>query len=231
MPESCDIYWGRLDELRPRHLLLLSDVEVNRRGAYMRENDRARFTLGAVLLRLVVGARLGLDAAAVHVDRTCADCGQPHGRPRLTDSELHLSVTHSGDFTGIAVTAAGPVGIDVEVVRSFDYRALLDDVLAHEEREREPTLQEFFRYWTRKEAVLKATGAGLAVPMHTVVVTRPARPPHLVRYPGGRPPASHMIDSAPAPGYEGAATVLGAEAVAFRTRDAGGLLRAGSADL
>jgi 4'-phosphopantetheinyl transferase len=205
--------------------MLLSDVEVGRRGAYAREDDRARFTLGAVLLRLVVGAHLGLGGAEVLVDRTCAECGQPHGRPRLTDGGLHLSVTHSGDFTGVAVTAAGPVGIDVEVVRSFDYRAILDDVLAHEEREREPTLREFVRYWTRKEAVLKATGAGLAVPMGAVVVTRPARPPHLVRYPGDRTPASHMTDSAPAPGYEGAAAVLSVEAVAFRTRDPGGLLR------
>jgi 4'-phosphopantetheinyl transferase len=225
MPESCDIYWGRLSELRPRHLALLSDVEAGRRDAYLHAEDRSRFTLGAVLLRLVVGTRLGLAAAAVRIDRTCAGCGQPHGRPRLTDGELHLSVAHSGDFAGVAVTAAGPVGIDVEVVQSLDHWALLDDVLAHEERKQEPTLQEFFRYWARKEAVLKATGAGLTVPMRTVVVTRPARPARLLRYPGDPAPAAQMIDSAPAPGYEGAATVLGAEPIAFRTRDGDGLLR------
>lgn len=181
--------------------------------------------MGAVLLRLVAATRLGVSAAAVHVDRTCAGCRQPHGRPRLTDAGLHVSVTHSGDFVGIAMTAAGPVGIDVELVQSFDHRALFGDVLAYAERRYEPTLEEFFRYWARKEAVLKATGAGLTVPMRTVAVTRPRRPPRLLRYPGGTP-AVQMTDSAPALGYQGAATVLSAEPVAFHVRDGHGLLRA-----
>jgi 4'-phosphopantetheinyl transferase len=204
---------------------MLSDVEARRRAAYVREDDRARFTLGAVLLRLIAGARLRLDPAAVRVDRTCPSCGRPHGRPRIPDGGLHVSVTHSGDVTGIAATAVGPVGVDVEIVRSFEYRAMLDDVLGPEERKREPTLEEFFRYWTRKEAVLKATGAGLAVPLWSVVVTPPDRAPDVVRYDGGPKPALQMMDCPPAPGYEGAVTVLSVEPVAFGVRDAGVLLR------
>ncbi|GAA2716481.1 hypothetical protein ACFY2R_16550 [Micromonospora olivasterospora] len=49
------------------------------------EADRARFLLGAALLRTVAGAMLDLPAEAVTVDRTCSHCGRWHGRPMLPE--------------------------------------------------------------------------------------------------------------------------------------------------
>ena len=225
MRADCEIHWARLDELDPRHLALLDDVELGRRRSYVREQDQARFTLAAVLLRLVAGSRLGVAPGDVDVDRTCDACGEPHGRPRLPSTELHLSVTHSGDFAAVATTAAGPVGIDLEVVRPFDHRPLVNEVLAPEELDGDTSLEEFFTYWTRKESVLKATGAGLRVPMCMLTVTPPEQSPRLLRYPDETASEACMIDLCPEPGYVGAATVLDPGPVVFHARDGAALLR------
>ncbi len=223
---GCHIYWARLDELHPRHLPLLDDLELGRRKAYRREEDRARFTLAAVMLRLVVAAHSGVAPACAVVDRTCADCGKPHGRPRLPSGGLDLSVTHSGDFAAVATSTAGPVGIDLEAVRPFDHEALVNEVLALEERDEATSVKAFFTYWTRKESVLKATGAGLSIPMRALTVTPPAQPPRLLCYPSVPALQARMIDISPARDYPGAATVLSDEPVAFHPQDGSALLRA-----
>lgn len=223
---SCDIYWARLDELDPCHLALLDDVELDRRSAYLHEEDRARFTLAAVMLRLVVAARSGIAPGCVPVHRTCAACGKPHGRPRLPGDWLHLSVTHSGDFVSVAASTAGPVGIDLEALRPLDHQPLLDGVLAREERDKVTSAEGFLTYWVRKESVLKATGAGLSIPMHTLIVTPPARPPRLLRYPSVPALKAQMMDLSPARDYAGAATVLTEGPVAFHPQEGSELLGA-----
>src|SRR3954452_22176139 len=99
---ECDIYWAAADFLEAPHDAVLDDIECVRRDRYLREEDRTRFTLGAVLLRLVVGS-------AQPIDRTCERCGEPHGRPRLPGDDRHVSVTHSGAIAAVAITGAGPV--------------------------------------------------------------------------------------------------------------------------
>ena len=49
--------------------------------------------------------------------------------------------------------------------------------------EREQHVRDFFVYWTRKEAVVKATGLGFAVPPTSFAVTGPNEPPRLVSWP------------------------------------------------
>lgn len=207
---DCQIHWATLDALDPHHDELLDVVERGRRDRYQREEDRRRFTLGAVLLRLVAGPEQ-------QIDRACERCGEPHGRPRLPGDDRHVSVSHSGQVAAVAVTDAGAVGVDVEAMRAFDHSPLLQDVLAPGERA--PGLEAFWAYWTRKESVLKATGVGLAVPMREVAVTAPGEPPRLLSYRGGRLSA-RMADVVFAPGHVGAATVLTAHHVQFHAHDA-----------
>ena len=220
----CDVHWAWLAALRPHHLRLLDGAERDRRAAYLHDRDRDRFALGAALLRIVVGTRTDVAPDRVRIDRTCSSCGEPHGRPRIADEPVEVSVSHSGDVAAIAVTDGGPVGIDVEAVRQLQYRSLLDEVCAGTERGWVRSVRDFFVYWTRKESVLKAVGVGLDVPMSGLVVTPPNEPPRLLAYREGAPISARMADVAPSAGYSGAVTVLTTGPVVFREHLANALL-------
>ena len=109
------------------------------------------------------GRRLDRDPAGLVFDRTCR-CGEPHGKPTL-DGGPAFSLTHAGAVVGVAVLGGGPVGLDVEPVRVLPD---LDAMARHVGAPAEPAA--FFRAWTRKEALLKATGDGLTSPMNAIIL-------------------------------------------------------------
>ncbi len=85
--------------------------------------------------------------------------------------------------------------------------------------------RDFYSYWTRKEAVLKATGEGLRRPMTDIVVTPPDVAPSLLALgPAKSPPLCRMAEVSVGDGYVGAVAVLGADGVEFAIVDAGCLL-------
>lgn len=206
---------------------LLDERERSRAEAYRFAGDRTRFELGAVLLRAAAARALGTSPSEVAVDRTCDTCGAPHGRPRVGGSGLHVSVAHSGDWVAVAVTAAGPVGVDVEAIAERsdpDRRELVAVVCAPEEQGFVVDPDDFFAYWTRKEAVLKATGDGLRLPMSEVVVTAPDLAPELLTLSRRDPPQCSMSELPLRAGYRGAVAVLAAGPISFVVRDAAELL-------
>jgi 4'-phosphopantetheinyl transferase len=233
---ACEIYLARLARLRPAHFGVLDDAEQRRAAAYRQAGDRDRFALGAALLRIAAGHILGAGAASIPVDRTCADCGQQHGRPMLPGTGLHVSVAHSADLVAVALTRAGPVGVDVEVDAAGP--AVLDksgldksgldaiglDAIGLDaiglacgptERTQVRSRADFLTFWTRKEAVLKATGEGLRRPMTDLVVTPPGTPPALVAVAARQPPPCQLADIPCPDDYLGAAAVLTASQVVF----------------
>jgi 4'-phosphopantetheinyl transferase len=198
-PQFCQVWWARLADCRPGHRRLLDPVEAERRAAYRLPADQDRFTLGVVLTRTVLAAHLGAAPEQVKLDRSCPDCDRPHGRPRLVaggvaDGGVSFSLSHSGDLVGAAFALAPAVGLDVEQVAPQRADGLVDAVLSQRERadhERSDPARRgpaFFRYWVRKEAVLKATGEGLRVPLTEVRVSAADQAPRLVEW-AGRPDA------------------------------------------
>lgn len=79
----------------------------------------------------------------------------------LPSNGIHWSLSHKSTFVA-AVVAPFPVGIDIEKIKPVHqgmYRRLADErewALAPQSG-----LDGFFRYWTAKEALLKAVGKGL----------------------------------------------------------------------
>jgi 4'-phosphopantetheinyl transferase superfamily protein len=90
-----------------------------------------------------------------------------------------------------------------------------------------PSPVTFFTYWTRKEALVKATGDGATVPLWEVVVAPPGTPPRLLGYPRPGGLAAQLRDLSPDPGYVGALAVLSPRPVVVRERSAEQLLTAG----
>ncbi|MCB2175169.1 MAG: 4'-phosphopantetheinyl transferase superfamily protein [Actinomycetales bacterium] len=175
----------------------LSPAEQQRAARYRDDRARAQFVTGAILLRHAAGAALGVPADGVAVDRTCDRCGKQHGRPRLPGTGLEASVSHSGGLVLVAVSTGPAVGVDVEEVAlrpGLDPLALAARTCSQDERRHISDVRGFVTYWTRKEAVLKATGEGLRVPLTDVVVTPPHEPAGLVAWRGRLRPECRMLD-------------------------------------
>jgi 4'-phosphopantetheinyl transferase len=154
----------------------LLDAREHAHSTARHDDARRRYVVAHGALRLVLGARVDGDPAALRFELTCAVCGShEHGRPALAgDGGTSFSLSHSSD---VAVVAIAPerVGVDVEVVRPRRYldrvarRVLTDGELAqwvalpeHEQ------LAMFLRAWTAKEAYLKMLGVGLTRSLHDV---------------------------------------------------------------
>jgi 4'-phosphopantetheinyl transferase len=192
-PGHCHVWWVRPNDANIRLRTLLDASERERLSSMRREIDRNRFTVGCALVRLVLAAYLALPPAQIGISRTCADCGKPHGKPRLAHesrASIEFSVSHAEDRIVAAFALGTPVGVDVERVDpELPLGALMRRVLTQDEEdilcrgERDHHVRDFFVYWTRKEAVLKATGLGFAVPPTSFAVTGPNEPPCLVNWP------------------------------------------------
>jgi len=77
---------------------------------------------------------------------------------------LHFNISHSGDWILLAV-ADHEVGVDIELINYlFHYQEVMADYFSGDEigyiKQNTP-VERFFKLWTRKEALIKATGKGL----------------------------------------------------------------------
>lgn len=219
LASMCRVLFAPLSAIDDGQDSLLSTSERARRGRYVQADDRSRFTLATVLLKGAAAVWLSVGPEDIVIDRTCDRCGEPHGRPRILDSGLRASISHSGGFVAVALTAVADVGIDIEAIdEQRPYEPLIDYVCGPSERSYVGAREDLYVCWTRKESILKAVGVGLAVPMVELTVTAPAAPPALTAYRGGDL-AVHMADVSPGPGYAGAVTVLSSGRVDFTVED------------
>jgi 4'-phosphopantetheinyl transferase len=145
----------------------LSAVEQER-AAGLPAHQASRFVLARVLLRGVLGARLDCAARAVPLHVRCPDCGGAHGPITCAWSGApFVSVTRAGPLIGVALTDAGPVGIDIESHAAAGAAPFADVALPRRELSVHSRLRPRARthalvqFWVIAEAVLKATGTGL----------------------------------------------------------------------
>ncbi len=226
---TVEVWWARVRDARPELTTELSAVEKGRLAAYARDEDKARFLLGAAVIRRVLGQRMEMSPATVQLDRSCPDCDRPHGK--VTTEGMQLSVSHSGDLIAVAFHPRTAVGVDVELVDpAIDADSLASVSLAESEAEQLATVEPaeraraFTKYWTRKEAVVKATGDGIRADLRKVIVSAPDRPAALVEWPGYGGPVQ-LVDLQAGQDYAAALAVLSDEPLDVRSIDAGPLLR------
>jgi len=232
---ECQVWWASPAAGRSELLALLDAGEHARWSRFRRDEDRARYLAAHALARLVLAGHLGTSAAELGFSAVCRHCGgTDHGKPRLLTGGIEFSLSHSGERVVLAVTRDAAVGVDVEQLNPRrDVAALIPEILSATERRALAALPAaasalaLLRYWTRKEALLKATGDGLAVALSTITVTPPPAPPALVAWAAAPPleAEAHLFDLNPGPGHVASLAVLGPR-LAVVERDADGLLAA-----
>ena len=143
--------------------------------------------------RLSVLARQALVCAAEKSGVRLGSLEKDAAGAPLPSRGAYWSLTHKECYVG-AVVAAAPVGIDLEAIVSFA-PGLVRKINAAEEWALDDgdSRLRFFRYWTSKEAVLKAAGVGLRDLSRCRVVRLVAPERLLVRYRDADWPVEHFI--------------------------------------
>ena len=217
----CIVWWAVpvAPERAPALLAVLDQHERHRLGRLRRPADAARYLAAHALTRVVLGELLGIPPGALVIERTCR-CGQQHGKPVLAGGGPAFSPTHSGNVVGVAVRLDGAVGLDVEQVRPIGD---LPAIARHVDAPAEP--DAFFRTWTRKEALLKATGHGLASSMAAIRLDEHG----VTAWTGEGAPSGPvwLRDLSPAGGHRAAVAGLGTAPDHVEERDGQALLVAG----
>lgn len=170
-PDAAHVWLLELDALSawlPQARALLSDDERARMDRYRVEAPRTSGTLTRAALRLILGRWLGVSP------QTLVFGAGEHGKPFLpAHPHLQFNVSHSHHRALIALDGRGlELGVDVEWHRPrIDHLAIARHVFSLAERDAlsaapaadRPAM--FFAIWSRKEAVIKATGDGLHRPL------------------------------------------------------------------
>ena len=145
----------------------LDAAERERAARFRFPPDRRNYIITRGALRRILAAQLMIEPRAVQLDRSV------HGKPclHLAQAATHLrfNVAHAADWALVAVASGREVGVDLEPVRPMpDAPELARRCLSPNERRRldhaapGDVSREFLQLWTRKEAVLKASGLGIS---------------------------------------------------------------------
>lgn len=154
---------------------IMSADERERMLRYRFEIDRHAFARSRVLTRALLAGYMDTTAEAIRFSYN------RYGKPRLTNPchrTLNFNLSHTSGQLLVAITWDSDIGVDVERlhVRS-DHASAIRSCLHFEETEvltrTEPREhnQLLFRFWTHKEAFLKAVGVGLSLSRNEAKVT------------------------------------------------------------
>ncbi|QLE59060.1 4'-phosphopantetheinyl transferase HetI [Nostoc sp. TCL26-01] len=166
----------------------LSSDELTRANRFYFPEHRRRFIAGRGILRSILGNYLGVVAQEVKFDY------EPRGKPLLASSfaqsGLLFNLSHSENLALCAVNYSRQIGIDLEYLRTTsDLEGLAQRFFLPREYDLVRSLPDeqkskvFFRYWTCKEAYLKATGDGIAQLEKIEVALTPTEPARLQIFP------------------------------------------------
>lgn len=143
----------------------LSVDEKIRASTFRSILDRNRYIAAHAVLRMllthITGAELKLISNA-------------YGKPALRNSAFQFNLSHSGNIILLAFALHKPLGVDVERMRVMGdlstiagqnfHIAEVIDINKYDEADKS---QAFFSCWSKKEAVSKAVGMGLSMPLNS----------------------------------------------------------------
>jgi len=152
---------------------LLSDAERERADRFRFAHHRRRFIVARARLREFLAARLGVHPERVELEHGAN--GKPWLAPRFAHTGWRFNVSHCDDVAVYAFSQGKDVGVDVEAIRPVqEADAIAAQFFSDGEREAYAALSPrrrvlgFLRLWTRKEAFVKALGAGFSMPPESV---------------------------------------------------------------
>ena len=145
---------------------LLDDAERSRACRFLSNELRRQWTVARAGLRSILSTYCDYPAAQLEFGHGIF--GKPVLSGRASRSGITFNLSHSGRMAVVAVGIYADLGIDVERKKHIrDWGGIARRFFSSSENEalmaveRSSRIDAFFDCWTRKEAVIKATGEGL----------------------------------------------------------------------
>ncbi len=168
----------------------LSGDEAARAARFVHDRDRRAYRFGRGRLREILGAVTGIAPKDLTFDYGS------HGKPELREGP-QFNLSHSDGIACLAIHPDIVLGVDIEALRPMEDGVAQRFFTPHEYATLSALPQAswsdgFFRCWTRKEAVVKAIGDGLSIPLDAFDVT--LSPNHAPRMTRLRPTHGRLAD-------------------------------------
>lgn len=89
-------------------------------------------------------------------------------------NHIHFNISHSGNCVVCAISSDFELGIDVEEIRPIelsDFEGQFSEAEMLNICKSDDKLFSFYDLWTKKEAVMKADGRGINIPLKNVIIS------------------------------------------------------------
>ncbi|AZA54602.1 4'-phosphopantetheinyl transferase family protein [Chryseobacterium sp. G0201] len=161
-----------INEFKHKHLLdkylhVFCEDFQNKIQKHRRWQDAQLSLLGRVLLNYGLSNYYYINETNIHLSTD--------NKPFLKEQNIHFNISHSNN---LVVCAIGdfPIGIDVEFLDEkidyLDFQSQMTIVEFYEIHHSRDKTKSLFTYWTKKEAVIKADGRGLQIPLDSFEVLK-----------------------------------------------------------
>lgn len=170
--DDIDVWFFAIGSASSEDRALLAEAERARADRFRFVRDRDRFISGRAAMRGALGRYLDVEPASLAFVE-----GEPGAKPALAGADrVVFSFSRSGDRALLAVAAAGQLGADLEMLEERDIDGVAREQFSSREQAEldalpQPLrLEAFYRGWTAKEALVKATGEGLTDALREITV-------------------------------------------------------------
>ena len=201
----------------------LSEAELARAQKFRSRTGYREYIVTRGLLRQALVSVAGLDVAGV--DFLYGEHGKPYLDTRVSGETVAFNVSHSHGLALVALTPGGRLGVDLEKIRpAVEWRDLAGRYFSEAEnhslegRHGEEGRKAFFACWTRKEAFVKALGAGVSYGLKDFDVSVGPEDDHaaLTLRSRDEDAAGWLVKNLPAPDSHAAALAVDRSACGFR---------------
>jgi len=90
-------------------------------------------------------------------------------KPYFENSDFNFNISHSGKYVVCAGSNQSKLGVDIEEIKSINILDFKEEFHTEEWAQIKDSgnnLTTFYEFWTMKEAIIKADGKGLTIPLN-----------------------------------------------------------------
>lgn len=161
-------YYSVLDQNYLFLSTLISMEEKQKAAGFKKSDDARRYIMRHGIVRFILGHYIGEDPAKIQIVRTKS--GKPYLYLEGKFSNVRFSLSHTDEMVCLGITRNYEIGLDIVKTNSHTpfseiehYLFTLGEKSWIEQTIPDQRLMHFFRIWSLKEALLKATGSDVSI--------------------------------------------------------------------